>query len=312
MEESYTLKLSKDEALSLVKKYKSFEIAPTSDYIFFSAAIPKCQVYIYQDKHREITKITFKGEGSYREAKRFSPSIKREIPPEKEENLFASDGVCLDEQIGSDEVGVGDFFGPVCVCASHIDKKDIVRLKYLGVKDSKKMSDEYILKIGPSLIKEFEYSQVSVNDEKYNELISKGNNLNGIKARLHNQALLHLVKKHHHINHIFMDQFASPDIYYKYLSMDREIVRNITFHTKGESLYPSVALASVIARYSFLKKMELLNKKYGVKIPFGAGEKVTDFAKRLIKKIGREEFDKIVKHNFKNYDEVISGFEPLI
>lgn len=312
MEESYTLKLSKDEALSLVKKYEPFAIAPTSDYIFFSASAPNCQVYIYQNKRGEITKVTFKGEDSYREAKKFSPSIKREIPPEKEENLFSSDWVCLDEQIGSDEVGVGDFFGPVCVCASYIDKKDIGRLNDLGIKDSKKMSDEYILKIGPTLIKEFEYSQVSVNDEKYNELINQGNNLNGIKARLHNQALLHLFKKHDRIDHIFMDQFVSPDIYYKYLSMDREIVGHITFHTKGESLYPSVALASVLARYSFLKKMELLNKKYGVKIPFGANEKVTDFAKRLIKKIGREEFDKIVKRNFKNYDEVISGFEPLI
>jgi ribonuclease HII len=39
-------------------------------------------------------------------------------------------------------------------------------------------------------------------------------------------------------------------------------VKNITFHTKGESLYPSVALASVIARYSFLRKMEELSEHY--------------------------------------------------
>lgn len=312
MNESYTLKLSKEVITALVKKYKPFETVPMNDYIYFSASAPKCQIFVYRNKHGEITKVTFQGEDSYKEARRYSPSLKREIPLEKEETILPENWIFLDEQIGSDEVGVGDFFGPVCVCASYIDKKDIDRLKELGITDSKKMSDEYILEIGPTLIKEFEYSQVSVNNEKYNELIGKRNNLNGIKARLHNQALLHLFKKHNRVVHIFMDQFVSPDIYYRYLSMDREIVGNITFHTKGESLYPSVALASVLARYSFLKKMELLDKKYGVKIPFGASGKVNEFAKRLIAKIGREEFDKIVKHNFKNYDEVINSFKPLV
>ena len=40
--------------------------------------------------------------------------------------------------IGSDEVGTGDYFGPIVVTASYVTKEDIPYLEELGVKDSKK------------------------------------------------------------------------------------------------------------------------------------------------------------------------------
>ena len=39
--------------------------------------------------------------------------------------------------VGSDEVGTGDFFGPMTVVAVYVDAKQIPLLKELGVKDSK-------------------------------------------------------------------------------------------------------------------------------------------------------------------------------
>lgn len=41
--------------------------------------------------------------------------------------------------VGSDEVGTGDFFGPMTVVAVYVDAKQIPLLKELGVKDSKKL-----------------------------------------------------------------------------------------------------------------------------------------------------------------------------
>ena len=73
-------------------------------------------------------------------------------------------------QIGSDEVGTGDVFGPICVCAAYVEEAKLGRINELGVTDSKKMSDEYILQIGPLLIKEFDYSQLSLPNDKYNEI----------------------------------------------------------------------------------------------------------------------------------------------
>ena len=46
---------------------------------------------------------------------------------------------------------------------------------------------------------------------------------------------------------------------------------------------------------------EKLEKQYGLEFPFGAGKKADEFKKILLEKVGQEEFDKLVKKNFKNY-----------
>ena len=78
-----------------------------------------------------------------------------------------------------------------------------------------------------------------------------------------------------------------------------------TFKTKGESYYPCVALASVIARYAFLLEKDELDKKYKTNIPFGASNKVNDFAKKFVDKYGVDELKKIAKINFANFKEIV-------
>ncbi|MCF1355215.1 ribonuclease HIII, partial [Mycoplasma hominis] len=53
----------------------------------------------------------------------------------------------LDELIGVDETGVGDYFSPVISVACYIPKDNIEKLKQIGVKDSKKLSDKRIIEI---------------------------------------------------------------------------------------------------------------------------------------------------------------------
>ena len=55
--------------------------------------------------------------------------------------------------VGSDEVGTGDYFGPIVVCTSYVTKEDIPFLESLGVKDSKKLTDDAMLKIAPQIAK---------------------------------------------------------------------------------------------------------------------------------------------------------------
>lgn len=49
--------------------------------------------------------------------------------------------------IGSDEVGTGDYFGPIVVTAAFVTKENIPFLLDLGIKDSKLITDEKIIKI---------------------------------------------------------------------------------------------------------------------------------------------------------------------
>ena len=226
----------------------------------------------------------------------------------KKENSTPTRWVDIDDQIGSDEVGVGDFLGPMIVVATYIKRSDIKLLKELGVKDSKKLTDKKILQIGPILAENLEYSKLTLSNEKYNTMIIQNENLNSLKAKMHNRALLNLTEKHPEVVGVYVDQFVSKEKFYEYLDDPEERkVRDISFRTQGESLFPSVAASSIIARYAFLKEIEALSLKYKMDIPLGASSKVNEFAKEFIKKFGITEFNKIAKRNFSNYKEVIKG-----
>ena len=95
---------------------------------------------------------------------------------EKEEAVIPFDIT----SIGSDEVGTGDYYGPIIVTASFVKKEDIPFLTELGVKDSKKLSDEQILKVVPKIIKKVTYKTIMLSNKEYNEKYGKDMNMNKI------------------------------------------------------------------------------------------------------------------------------------
>ena len=288
------------------KHYKEYQKDNKGEYIVFFAKAKDVNVTVYSSKKEDVFKVVFLGEKALEEAKRFDENA---TIYEKEENIApkAPTKACwltLKEQIGSDEVGTGDLFGPICVCAAYVKREDIPYLKELGVDDSKRLNDEQIRSIGKELIKKIEYSQVSLDNSKYNDVHERGLNMNEMKAKMHNQVLKNLKKKHPRVQMVIVDQFCSEENYYSYLFGEKEIVEKITFQTKAESYFPCVAAASIIARYSFLQKMDKLSEQYKVKIPFGASKEVTKFAQKFAKQYGIEELKKVTKGNFANLKEI--------
>jgi ribonuclease HIII len=284
--------------------YRPHLVNAAGEYIDFQASVNNVVITAYISK-KEKKKVVFFGEKALEEARIWNPEAmpieKKEEPEEKPGWMF------FDDQIGSDEVGVGDFLGPMIVVAAYVRRIDIKKLKDYGIQDSKKMSDKTILEIGPKIVKEFHFSKLTLPNEKYNEMLDKGENLNSMKAKMHNRALLNVHKEYPEVLNVFVDQFVSEKNYFKYLNdANEEQVKDIIFRTKGESYFPCVALASVIARYSYLKEMEKLSEKYDMTFPYGASKKVTEFAKNFLKKYGEQELYKVAKKNFANYREVLS------
>lgn len=243
--------------------------------------------------------ISFVGPDSLSEAQQWDLAAKEVVKKESKESKFWVD---LEEQIGSDEVGVGDLFLPMIVVASYVTAKQIKELQQLGVKDSKKLTDDDIRKLGPTIVKKYKFSKLTLSNEKYNEMIAKGENINSLKAKMHNRALANLSKEYPDVIKIYVDQFVNSDTYYKYFDeKDEPIVRGISFKAKGETYFPSVALSSVIARYAFLLEKDKLDKKYGMDFPFGAGTACDKFLVKIKEKLPKEAIDKLVKINFRNY-----------
>ena len=115
---------------------------------------------------------------------------REEVKEKKEETTIPIDI----SSVGSDEVGTGDYYGPIVVTASYVNKDDIPFLTELGVKDSKKLSDEQILKIVPKIIKKIKYKTIMLSNKEYNKNYGKDMNMNKIKAVLHNKVLTEMVK----------------------------------------------------------------------------------------------------------------------
>ena len=298
--EFVTISVNQSKLEQIKSHYSSFEVPNNGEYIDSMFKKGNLVITVYSGK-KENKKITFAGSGALSEALLWDEGAQIKEAKEKQKQAWEFFG----SQIGSDEVGVGDFLAPMIVVAAFVRSSDIKDLKLFGVDDSKRLKDEDILAMGPSLVKRFFFSKLTLNNEKYNEMINKGENLNSLKAKMHNRVLLNLVKQYPDVNHIYVDQFVAENTYYKYLNDKKEKqVTNIVFKTKGESFYPCVALASVIARYAFLLEMQKLNKKYKMEFPLGASKKVNDFAIEFINKYGIKEFDKIAKKNFANYKEV--------
>ena len=210
--------------------------------------------------------------------------------------------------IGSDEVGTGDFFGPIVVTATFVEKANIDFLLELGVKDSKKMSDDDIRRVVPEVIKKIPYKTFVLSNEEYNRLYDDKMNMNKMKAVLHNKVLAGFSDKSKYpYEYAVVDQFENPKSYYNHLSEVKYKVYGITFLTKAEDQCLSVACASIISRYIFLNEMDRISKEIGMLLPKGAGEEVDKFGCEIVKKYGKDKLVNIAKLNFKNTERILKN-----
>lgn len=206
--------------------------------------------------------------------------------------------------VGSDEVGTGDYFGPVVVTASFVKKDDIPFLEELGVKDSKKLTDQKILEVVPKIIKKIPYETIIYTNEEYNK--HPEYNMNKIKAILHNKAILNLLKKENfNYDKVVIDQFCYPKNYFGYLKDANNVFRKIDFTTKAEDKCLSVACSSLISRYVFIKEMDKMSKRLNASIPKGAGMQTDEFGRKIVKQYGQNILNEIAKLNFKNTDKIL-------
>lgn len=210
--------------------------------------------------------------------------------------------------IGSDEVGTGDYFGPIVVTASYVDKNEINFLSELGIRDSKKITDEKILKVAPTLIKKIPHVTFILTPQDYN---NKGiTNMNKVKSILHNKVLYSLVnKENYNYEKIVVDQFSLPYKYFEHIKDTNNKITNITFTTHAEDKCLSVAVSSIISRYIFLKEMDKLSDDLGIPLLKGAGNEVDKQGEEIVKKYGFDKLKSVAKLNFKNTDKIKLNLE---
>lgn len=213
------------------------------------------------------------------------------------ENIFPN--------IGTDESGKGDYFGPLSIAGVLLDEKDKNKLLGIGVKDSKLITDENIYEISEnirSIINKDKFTVVYINPEKYNELYGKINNLNRLLAWGHARALENLLILNT-CSVAIADQFGD-ETYIKNALMKRGKEIKLIQMPKAEQ-YTSVAAASIFAREAFLMQMKVLSEKYNMILPKGASIHVEETARRIIQVYGKDELRKVAKLHFKTTKKVL-------
>ena len=284
----------------MIEYYKDKRRDKVIPYVVFQAQEEDTVITMY-----ESGKVMFQGVSADVDAAMWGVQLentKEKKAENKKKNLMYYN--C--NAVGSDEVGTGDYYGPIVVTACYVAKDDIPFLEELGVGDSKKIDDSKILKIAPKIAKKIKYRSLILSNKEYNEKYSHDVNMNKIKAIMHNKVLYQVISEEKpQYDYIIVDEFARENRYYEYLKDQPVIQKNITFLTKAEDISPAVGCASIISRYIFLKEFDKLCDSIHIPLPKGAGKDVDTIGEEVVEKYGEDKLKEIAKVNFKNTDRIL-------
>ncbi|MGM9899008.1 MAG: ribonuclease HIII [Bacilli bacterium] len=300
---THKIKATTEQIHTMMDYYQGYLEYGTSDYIHARAKLANATITFYK-----TNVVLFQGINATNEynkwAQKFGLNISNEPAREATnyENLIA---------IGSDEVGTGDYFGPIVVCATYTDHEAATKLRHLGVKDSKLLTDKQMIPLALEIAAIVPYSIIYLDPYKLNSLSSKYDNLNFIKAYLHNKAINSILKKIGNVKYdaILIDEFTPKEKYLKYIENQSNVVSNITTVVHGEKEHIGIAAASILARAAFLRELKKLSIEYKMELLKGAGHEVDRSAISFVRSYGFKELFKVAKIKFANSERIIKFFE---
>lgn len=211
--------------------------------------------------------------------------------------------------IGTDESGKGDYFGPLVIAGVYVTPETALKLKSLGVIDSKLLKEAQIKQLASKiqlLVGSDAWNIIEISPKRYNELYASfkksGKNLNHLLAWGHAKALEILLEKNPECRHAIADQFGSEHYIRSQLQTRG---RQIELHqTPKAEANVGVAAASILARARFVHKIKVLGERLGTPLPLGAGTLVLEKAKWIVKQHGPEALPEIAKLHFKTTEAI--------
>lgn len=226
---------------------------------------------------------------------------------------YSAETQIIEPHIGTDEAGKGDYFGPLVSAAVFVDPETAQKLKELGVRDSKTLSDRRIREIADFIrnMPDVKYAVTPINPRKFNELYEQfrreGKNLNSLLAWGHARSIETLLSlpPAQRINpkYVLVDQFADR----RYIE-ERTRRAGIPVHQRPKAEEDiAVAAASVLARDGFVRWIERFSRRTTIPLPKGASPQVIEAAKQFVRKWGVKWLGEVAKLNFRTTAQVLEG-----
>lgn len=212
----------------------------------------------------------------------------------KSKDLYSS----YDLIVGSDEVGKGEWYGPLITVAACVKIDDLSKLQKLGVKDSKKLTREQIFRIFNDTKKvDFNRTSVKLNASQLKELwknfTKENKNYNDLIAWTHQRVIEDLLKKINQTQKvlIIIDKFDVKKVESRLKRLYNKDNIKIIQIAKGESEIP-VALASIIAKKIWYEEIDNINRIYSINLP---KLRLEEIQPKIVSQIGKLFFKNVRK-----------------
>jgi len=205
-------------------------------------------------------------------------------------------------QIGIDESGKGDYFGPLVIAGVYVSSEQEEQLKIVGVRDSKTVTDKKAVVLADQIRNLCPFAIVAIGPERYNSLHASFKNLNRLLAWGHARAIENLLEKVS-CDRVVADQFGDERFLLNALMAKGRTVKLVQKPRAEEEI--AVAAASIIARAEFLRRLNNLSTQYGVTLPKGASEAVITAGKGFVKRHGEDALGGVAKLHFRTTEKVL-------
>lgn len=209
----------------------------------------------------------------------------------------------FDFLLGSDEVGKGEWYGPLVTTCVALNPEDVLRFRKIGVRDSKLLNRKRLEILAHEILNSgIVHKSVILMPEIYNkryaEFRKEGKSLNDFLAWSHVAAITDVLGYLPPLpmrTKIIIDKFDADktDLRLKAAEVKRPNVE-IVQSSKGDTEIP-VSVASIVAKYTFEGRVSRLDTQYGIDLRNSRPETVDPKILPLVSKI-----------HFKNISRLLS------
>ena len=212
-------------------------------------------------------------------------------------------------QVGADESGKGDYFGPLVAAAVRVDAFEAAGLAARGVRDSKTVPDGEVERLAAMIARECDTSVEVLMPVEYNaryaEFAARGRNLNDLLASLHAAAIGRVVSGGL-VGVVVVDRFSATPRIEAALAACCSGVPVLT--EVGAEERTAVAAASCLARAHFLDGLATLSAEVGVTLPKGGSSPaVLRAGRQLVERSGPGALARVAKIHFRTTARVWKG-----
>ncbi len=169
-------------------------------------------------------------------------------------------------EVGCDESGKGDVFGPLVVCCAIIKPENYKKVLEIAPRDSKALKDDTLIKKTKELEKLVEHKCEVLEPKVLNLLYLSAPNLNRVLDEFYKKLIGQI-----------RNEYSNAKVYVDAYSHTNPFGPSVIFQHKGED-HISVSVASMLARTKFLKWL------IEHKLPKGSSKESIRLAKEIYNK----------------------------